>query len=149
MWDPFDEMRRLQKEMNKAFDNFFSESTKSIKGIEKGFSRYKEPTSDIIETDKDIIVAVDLPGMDKKDIVLKVTENMVEVRAQKKEEMKVEKKGFFKHERSYSGFHRVLSLPAAVKSEDAKAEYKNGILKITIPKMQPTIAVKKKVIKIR
>lgn len=149
MWDPFDEMRRLQKEMNKAFGNFFRESTKSIRSIEGGFSKYKEPASDIVETNKDVIVAVDLPGMDKKDIVLKVTENMVEIQAQKKEEMKVEKKGFFKHERSYSGFHRVLSLPATVKSEDAKAEYKNGILKITVPKKQPTLAVKKKVIKIR
>ena len=84
--------------------------------------------------DKEVKIKVYLPGVEKKNIMLNVTDSYVEVRAERKKESKIKKKGLFKEERSYRGYYQVIPLSVGVKAEDAKAEYKNGVLEIKIPR---------------
>lgn len=143
-WDPFEEMKEFKKRMDKAFAEFFKKpETKLLSTEKKMLPALKEPASDVMIKGDDIVVSIDLPGVEKKDIQLNVTENYVEVKAEKKHEVKVEKKGFFKQERSYSGFYRVIPLPAEVKADKADASYNNGVLDIKIPLKEKTKKIKK------
>lgn len=101
-------------------------------------SNYRLPVSDIYETDKEIVAEIDLPGVDKKDIKVNVTEGSIEVKAEKKKETKQEgkKKGMFRLERSFAGFYRRFPLPNNVDADKANAEYREGVLKVTVPKLQ-------------
>jgi len=138
MWDPFEEINKIKKEMDRLFGSFFEKSGKEISKIS-----FNEPLSDIEEGKDKIIINLDMPGVDKKDMIITIKDNILDVRAEKKKESKVEKKNLYKYERSYSGFHRSLNLPEDVKESGMKTEYKNGVLKITISKK------KKRLIKIR
>jgi len=140
MWkDPFEEMKRFRKEMNRLFDTFlgseFTERALPDKtNIKKDMQLFRQPLSDLKETDKELIASIEIPGVDKKDIQLQITENNLEVKVEKKQEMRFNKKGFLKTERSYKGFYRSMSLPSRVIPEQAKASYKNGVLEVVMPK---------------
>lgn len=147
-WDPFEEMKAFKKRMDKAFEEFFKKPEMKLLEHEKNLPALKEPASDVMIKGDEAIVKIDLPGVDKKDIQLNVTENYVEVKAEKEQETKIEKKGLFKQERSYAGFYRVIPLPAEVKAEDADASYKNGVLEVRIP-LKEKLKKQKKKIKIK
>jgi len=135
----FDEMRRVQREIDRSFGDFWeSESYKSLPDYtgKKGALALRSPLTDLEETDKEVIAKFEIPGVDKKDIQLNITENKIEVKVEKKQEAKVEKKGFYREERSYRGFYRAMVLPSEVIPEKAKAKYQDGILEITIPKIE-------------
>lgn len=149
----WDEMRRIHEQMDYLFNNFFSvepfvrnnlllDNMSENKGLVT--SNYKTPASDIYETDKEIIAEIDMPGVEKKDIEVNVSEDGIEVKAEKKHEASIEdkKKGMFRFERNYSGFYRCFSLPSNADPNKATAEFKNGVLKIKVPKLK--IAQKKK-----
>jgi len=138
-WDPFDEMREFQKRMNKAFEAFFQRPR--MKSLSIGV---RSPLSDVIDKGDHFVVRVDLPGVEKEDIILNTSDRSVEVRAEKKHEVKVQKKGYYRHERSYGGFYRVIPLPSYIDPDSAKASYKNGVLEIKVKKSK-TKKVSKKV----
>lgn len=145
----FDEMRRMQQQMDALFENFFEtdpfiarthnllEGPSTSKKGELITSSYKQPVSDIYETDKEVIAEIEMPGVDKKDIQVHVDQKGIDIRAETKAEVKHEdkKKGMYRFERNYSGFYRHFSLPNNANAEKANAEYKEGILKITVPKL--------------
>ena len=140
--DIFDKINRMRKEMNKVFDRLSQSPTfKNFKEV----SSMRIPPSDMQEAKDDVVVKLDMPGIDKKDIQISVKDNMLEVKAHKKREAKTVKEGYYKQERSFSGFYRALPLPSNVEAEDAKVDYKDGVLKITMPKKQK----EKKKIKIK
>jgi len=135
--DIFDEIRRLQKEINRSFMDFWgSESFRALPDLSERKDIIRTPLTDLEETDKEVIAKFEIPGVDKKDIQLNVTENLIELKVEKKHEAKVEKKGFYREERSYKGFYRSINLPCEVIPEKAKAKYKDGILEVTIPKSE-------------
>jgi HSP20 family protein len=138
MWeDPFNELRRLRKEMDKLFDKFFSHQKINYKPVEKEhFKVFREPLSDLKETDTELIASIELPGIDKKDIQLIVRENRLEVKVEKRAELKIKKKNYLREERSYKGFHRIIGLPVKVIPEDVESKYENGILEIRMPKAE-------------
>jgi len=148
----WDEMRRMQQQMDSLFETFFGSGPffnpffrrgkdllEGPAGNSNGLvtSNYKQPLSDVYETDKELIAEVEMPGMDKKDIKVQVTDDGIEIKAESNAEIKHEdkKKGMYRLERNYSGFCRYFSLPDNVDAKKAKAEYKDGILKITVPKL--------------
>lgn len=137
-WDPFEEMGEFQRHMNKAFESFFNRPDMKRLAIDM-----HTPNSDIIEKDDHVIVRVDLPGVGKEDIILTVTDSNIEVRAQKKQEVKVQKKGYYRHERSYGGFYRVIPLPSGVNPDSAKASFKNGVLEVRLQKSKTKKVTKK------
>jgi len=96
--------------------------------------KIKEPVIDIIDKDKQIIVSAELPGIEKKNLSVKVKKDSVEIKAEKKEEKEIKEKDFYKHERSYGSFYRMFSLPADIMPSKAKKEFKNGVLKLSLPK---------------
>ena len=138
MWkDPFDEMRRLKKEMDRLFDKFFHHPRMNNKFLEKEhFKLFREPLSDLRERDDELIANIDLPGVDKKDIQLIVRENSLEVKVEKKAELKIKKKNYLREERSYKGFNRMISLPVKVIPEEVESKYENGVLEIRMPKAE-------------
>lgn len=143
----WDEMRRMQENMDSVFRNFFSsepllgnefllEDNSDNKDLIT--SNYVAPASDMYETDKDLVAEIDMPGVDKKDIKVNITKDSIEIKAEKKNELKKEdkKKGLFRLERSYAGFCRKFALPNNVNADKANAEYKDGVLRITVPKLE-------------
>ena len=147
----WDEMRRMQEEMDRMIDGFFSNEPVGFGGgirllggpstdVQK--SNYRQALADVIETDKEVIATVELPGVDKKDIQINATEDGVEIKVEKKDERKEEdkKKGTYRLERSYSGFYRYIPAPDGVDVQNINASYKNGVLELKMPK----VASKKK-----
>ncbi|MEW6570986.1 MAG: Hsp20/alpha crystallin family protein [Nitrospirota bacterium] len=104
------------------------------------------PSVDIYEEKDEIVVKSELPGMQKEDINVNVTENAITISGEKKKEEKVERKDYYRLERSFGSFTRTFSLPAEVQSDKAKAAFKNGVLEIRLPK---TEEAKKKEVKVK
>lgn len=99
----------------------------------------KDPRIDLKETEKEIIVNAEIPGVDKKDIKVDAYENQLTISFEKKQEKdEKDKNGWRIIERSYGSFSRTITLPQPVKSEGAKASYKDGVLKIVLPKQKET-----------
>lgn len=140
MWE---EMRNMHCEMNRLFGDLRGWPEARLLGSPAGSSGAKEiqrwspAAADINETDTNIIATFDMPGINKKDIELHVDEDKISVKAERKAEVKEEKKCFYHHERSYAGFYRQFPLPAKVLPEKADAEYKDGVLTVTLPKEEP------------
>ncbi len=97
---------------------------------------------DLKETDNDLIAYIELPGVDKEDVHLDITEDTLEARVERKSETKDEKDGYLKEERTYSEFYRSIKLPYRVKSEEAKATYKDGVLEVVMPKAEQRVTKK-------
>ncbi|MGM0426256.1 MAG: Hsp20 family protein [Thermodesulfobacteriota bacterium] len=92
------------------------------------------PRVDMSETDEEIVVTAELPGVDREDIDISVSDNTVTIRGDKTEEEEEKTRDYYRLERSYGSFHRVFSLPCEVESDRAKASFKRGILTIQLPK---------------
>jgi len=92
----------------------------------------RRPACDIIDEENKIVLFVDLPGFAKNDIDIEIGENYVKIKAEKKKE---EKKNYMLQERTTS-FYRYIELPIAVKEEEAKAKFRNGVLEIVLPKKE-------------
>jgi HSP20 family protein len=97
------------------------------------------PDVDVEERGNDIVVTADMPGMDKSDIKVNVTDgNVLEISAEKKAEAKKEEQGYIRRERMYNRYYRSIRLPVPVDKTKAKATYNNGVLEVTIPMIHKT-----------
>jgi len=94
------------------------------------------PKMDVIDRDKEILVKAELPGIDKKDLEVSITNNQLVIKAKTCHEEKQEKGDFLKQEISKSEIYRSVLLPADVDEENVKTSFKNGVLKLTIQKME-------------
>ena len=131
MWrDPFEELRSLERRMSRLFEELLGERP-ALRAPE-----VRQPFADIMDTGKEIKVTVELPGVDKEDIKINATENMLEIRAEVKREEEEKRGDYLRKERSYRMFQRSFSLPAEVDPSRAKATYRNGILEVTLPKVK-------------
>jgi len=118
----------LQREMNHVFGNFWNRVGHFAEPFGSG-----EAKSDVVETDKAIEVAIELPGMEIKDIEVTVNDDMLTVKGEKNIERQEEKKGYYLSERSYGAIYRTIPLPPGVDGEKAQASFKNGVLTIKLP----------------
>ncbi len=135
-WDPFEDLGRMHEEMDRLFGRVFSRPLWG-KGKELvPFRKARVPVSDIKESEKNVIANIELPGIPKENIELNVTEDYIEVKAQQKAEKEVKKKGMYSYQSSASQFYKKLPLPAEVKPDQAVAEFKDGLLKVEIPKVK-------------
>ena len=96
------------------------------------------PRVDVNETDKEIILEAELPGIDKKDIKVEVKDNTLSISGERKHEKKTENAGSSRIERNYGKFERTFRLPDTVLSDDVAAKYKDGILTLNLPKTEKT-----------
>jgi len=97
------------------------------------------PTSfDVSQTEKELIVKAEVPGMDKKDININLSDGLLTISGEKKQEKEEENEKYHFVERSYGKFSRTMRLPAEVETDKADATYKDGVLKVTLPKSEAT-----------
>jgi len=122
-----DEMQKIQQRMSEIM----AES-------DVGESDVMVPLADIKETNDSIVVSMDLPGVDKKDVEISVTDDELRVSAKRQIETEIDEMGYHKRERSYSRFERTVKMPVAVKNVEAKARLADGVLEITLPKEMVT-----------
>lgn len=138
MLDPFD-MRKFGKEMNKLFDPFCECFGTDCTGHKhhKGHGGFmRRPLSDMKETENEIIALFEIPGVNKKDIIVNVTDEYIEVKAEKKRAEIKEGEDHFRASRMYKGFYKSVMLPVEVVPEKTKASYKDGILEVTMTKAE-------------
>ncbi len=133
----------LKREMNSLFDNFFrggfgSETLESRMGL---FT----PQIDVSETDKEIKISAELPGMDEKDIEVSLSKDMLTIKGEKKEEKEDKGKDYYSMERSYGSFSRTIPLSDEVQDNKVDATFKKGVLTITLPKSEKAVKETKKV----
>lgn len=137
-WRESKEVDHFRKEMDRLFDRFF-DWRPSLFG--RGEARWM-PSVDLSETSKEIIVKVEVPGMEPQDIQVSVTGNVLTIQGEKKYEKEEKDENIHRVERRYGSFYRTVQLPAEVESDKADATYKNGILKLRLPKTKEQAAKK-------
>jgi HSP20 family protein len=103
------------------------------------------PSVDIFEEGDNVVVKAELPGIKKEDVDVSVTDNVISISGEKKKEEKVERKNYYREERSYGSFTRSFRLPMEVQTDKAKASFKEGVLEIRIPKTEEAKKREKKV----
>lgn len=139
-WDPFRELESLRREIERIFDEVFERTPFFRRGMEiepiEEYERAWSPACDVYETDKEIVVKANLPGVSKDNVEVIVTEDAITIKGQAKEETEVKEKNYYRRELNYGAFQRVIPLPLAVKSDEAKATFKDGILEIRVPKQE-------------
>jgi HSP20 family protein len=117
--------------MNALVDDFFSPAhTEQATEAHRGWN----PTVDIFDNEANIVIKAELPGVDKKDIVLDVTDRVLTLKGERATDNEVKQDKYYRRERIFGKFERSFTLPARVKVEDIKADYKDGVLSIDIPK---------------
>ncbi|MEO0087486.1 MAG: Hsp20/alpha crystallin family protein [candidate division WOR-3 bacterium] len=132
-WTPLSkELEELEKDIRRTFEEFFGRRRR-VPAVAEEFV----PLVDMYEKGNDIIVEAEIPGMEKENLSVTVSENAVTIKGEIKKEKEVKEKDYYLCERSYGSFSRTIDLPTEVDAEKAKATYKNGILTITLPKKQP------------
>jgi HSP20 family protein len=94
------------------------------------------PPADIYETDNDLVVTTDLPGVDPKNIDVRVENNVLSIRGERHFERKIENENFHRVERMHGGFARSFTLSTAVQADKIQATYKDGVLRISLPKAE-------------
>ena len=125
-WEPFRELSVMRDQMDRLMGSFFRGDT-SQKGL-------MVPELDVSETDDEILVKADLPGVDEKDLSVSLSGTNLLIKGEKKEEKEEKGKHFHRIERSFGSFQRTIALPVAVDSSRIKAEYNKGVLEIHLPK---------------
>lgn len=114
----------------------FQDSINRLLSDDGGKTRPWSPAVDILETENELVLKADVPGMDMKDIDVQVENGTLTVKGERKFEREENNKGFHRLERSYGTFVRYFTLPDTVDTENVKAEYKAGVLNITLPKKE-------------
>lgn len=129
-WDPFRDLVTMRERMNRWFEDMASS-----RGEEKDLvSSSWAPAVDIFETEKELILSAEIPGIEEKDIELKIEDNTLVIKGDRKFEKETKEENYHRIERSYGSFFRSFSLPSYVDLEKIEAEHENGILKIRMPK---------------
>ena len=131
-WDPFRELSIMQERMNRMFDD----AGRGWRGDEPSSTTTWSPAVDIYETENEIMVHAELPGVDRKDIALNLEKNVLTLKGERRFEKETKQENYHRIERAYGGFSRSFSIPAIVEEEKIRAEYKDGILRISLPKKE-------------
>lgn len=127
-WSPFRDVSTLQEQVNRLFEGNFPAS-----GDHAALTAWA-PSVDVYETENELVIKADLPEVPEKDIDLRVENNMLTIRGERKFEQKVKEENYLRMERSYGSFSRSFSLPNTVDTQTIRAEYTDGVLSITLPK---------------
>jgi HSP20 family protein len=131
----------LRQQINRVFDDFWEEPWPARGETFTGFA----PQVDVTETDKEIKVCAEIPGVEAKDIDVSVEDGTLTIRGEKQYEREENEKGQYRMERSYGSFERAVPLPVEVDEAKAKAEFKNGVLRLSLPKHSGAQARRKKI----
>src|SRR5260370_23438837 len=129
-WEPFRGATSLQDQVNRLFSDVFER-----KGEESSLTAWA-PSVDIYESEHELVVKADLPEVDPKDLDIRVENNILTIRGERKFEKKGNEESYLRVERAYGSFARSFTLASTVNSEAIKADYQNGVLTLSIPKRE-------------
>ena len=129
--DPF---MMLHREMNRLFDDIARGGGAPAGGQQNQGGVMLAPQMDVVETDKEVRIEAELPGVTEKDIEIDLNEDVLTIRAEKRRESKQERHGVHFSERSFGSFQRSLRLPFPIHAEQVQAHFKDGVLSVTLPK---------------
>ena len=133
-WEPFRGATSLQDQVNRLFNDVFERS-----GQESSLTTWA-PAVDIYETEQELVVMADLPDVDEKDIDIRVENNMLTIRGERKFESEAGQGNYLRIERAYGSFTRSFSLPSIVNTEGIEAGYRNGVLTVRLPRREESKA---------
>ena len=127
-WDPFRNLSTLQEQVNRLFET-------SYRGRNDNSALTTwAPAVDIYETENELVLKADLPEVNERDLDIQIENNMLTIRGERKFDHEVKEDNYLRIERTYGAFSRSFSLPNTVNTEAIKAEYKNGVLRVELPK---------------
>jgi HSP20 family protein len=150
-WRPFEALRR---EVDRLFEDFdgaawSSPFRPSMFGAEPSWRRESSwgaaPAVDIAESDKAFEITADLPGMDEKNIEVKLTNGDLRIKGEKQEEKEEQEKDYYLHERHFGSFERAFRIPEGVDTDKIQASFKKGVLTVTLPKTAQAQKAEKKI----
>jgi len=131
-WNPFQDVINTGKELSSFFPFKFGDI-----GI--------MPKMDMYQTDADVVIKAEIPGVSKEDLEVYVDENSVGISGQLKRDEQYKDENIYRVERSFGSFSRTIALPVEVKPDEVQAKYKDGVLSISIPKSNQKVQKKKKI----
>ena len=131
-WEPFQNLLATQQD----FDLIFRGAFPPFLGDSERSTRTWAPPVDIYENADHIVLKADLPGIDPKDVEIRVEDNTLYLKGERKFEQEVKEENYHRVERSYGAFARSFSLPNSIAAEKVVAEYKDGLLTLTMPKRE-------------
>jgi HSP20 family protein len=130
-WEPFRGLNTLQEQVNRLFDEGISRTRTGQTDLATW-----APAVDIYEAENELVVKADLPGLQEKDIDIRVENNTLTIRGERKFEKEVSEENYLRVERAYGAFTRSFSLPNTINTEGIHAEYRNGTLVVRLPKRE-------------
>ncbi len=125
----------MQKEMNRMFDSI-SKSLFNTSSFSSETSNAITPKIDVVENEKEIKVTAELPGMEEKDVEVNFSRDTLVIKGEKKAEKEEKKEDYYFMERSYGTFQRAIPVSAGIDRDKVEAQFKNGVLKVTLPKTE-------------
>jgi HSP20 family protein len=131
-WEPFRDLMTTQRE----FDRLFKEAFSPMFGEGELSTRTWAPPVDIYENENNIVLKAELPGVDPKDVEVRVEDSTLYLKGERKFEKETKEENYHRVERSYGSFARSFSLPNSINADKVKAEYKDGLLTLTLPKRE-------------
>ncbi|MGC8834780.1 MAG: Hsp20/alpha crystallin family protein [Armatimonadota bacterium] len=132
-WNPFEELRALQEEMNRLFEQRFTQPAQRREHVS---TRVWSPPVDVYEDDDEIVLYVELAGMKQEDIHIELTSDTLTIKGERKFEDGDRRDKFIRVERPYGQFQRSFTLGMPVKTDQVRATYKAGVLEIHLPKAE-------------
>lgn len=139
-WRPLQEMQDIQREMNRLFNDVLAAPTRP-----DGFGIAFSPAAELEETESSYQLKLEVPGMESKDLNVEVTAESVSISGERKSEKTEEHNGSTRSEFRYGRFQRIIPLPGRIDNQNVIADYKNGVLHLTLPKAEDE---KNKVVKV-
>lgn len=125
---PFELMRRFTEEMDRTFENF---------GLSRGFGGGEmdlwTPAVEVFEREGNLIVRAELPGLNKEDVKVEMNDEGLVIQGERKREHEEKREGFYRSERSYGKFYRLIPLPEDANAEQVRAQFNNGVLEVSVP----------------
>lgn len=126
-WQPMQEMEALRRQMDRVFEEMVD--------VKREAQVTWQPAVELQDTEENIILRAQIPGVEAKDLDINVAKAAVEVAGERRYENKDAKQGYFRSEFRYGKFQRVIALPVAVQNDQVQAQFKDGILTLTLPKV--------------
>ncbi len=144
---PWNLLDNLKREMDRWFDDYFSGGERLVKADDFFTDRFipNFPAVDVMEKDGKYLVHAEIPGLNKDDIQVEYQNGYLTIRGEKKFEHEEKKKDFHRIERSYGRFSRTVEIPDEIKEDEIKAQYKNGVLELTLPMKDPAKSAARKI----
>jgi HSP20 family protein len=133
------DLTRWERDMDRMMEDFFGRRMRPWwpeRWSRREVMELEAPAVDLFEDKNDIVVKVELPGMEKENVEVKLTDHMLTIKGEKKKEQEIKEENYYRSERSYGSFIRTLELPADVHADKVKASFKNGVLEVRLPKTE-------------